>query len=260
MQDQNAAHDREVRANGRKGRRNSQTSAGVLRQLAERVTSTDHGLCAPGQVSRGRPWREATEYPMSKRPKQHVEGSEQDRPSRPPAEVLPVVARNLSRLRVKRGLSLDQLAERSGVSLSLLEALSRGEHEPNIKTLWSLANVLGVPFRALIADDPAGDVSQDPAPQVSSRRLLASRDGDRNSEVYEIKLSVQASETAEPRRKGATENVLVSHGSAEIRAGALHYTLHEGESISFRADQARHYGSLGDAAATLYVVISQPVD
>jgi transcriptional regulator with XRE-family HTH domain len=183
---------------------------------------------------------------------------ERDRPSRPPAEVLPVVAANLTRLRVQKGLSIAELSAQSRVSPALLEALSNGKQEPNIKTLWSLANALGVPFRALIAEQGAGDAGG--APNVSSRKVLASRDGGRDSEVYEIKLGAKASESAEARRKGAVENVLVTHGSAEVRAGALHYTLHEGESVSFRADQARHYQSLGDASATLYIVISQPVD
>lgn len=202
---------------------------------------------------------------MNKRSKQRAEqieaearGSvrEQDheRPSRPPTEVLPVVAANLTRLREKRGLSLAQLAERSGVSLGLIEALSSGGQEPNIKTLWSLANVLGVPFRALIEQD-----AQESA-QGSSRKVLDSRDGARHSEVYEIKISAQAGEIAAARPQGAVENVLVTKGSAEIRAGALHYTLHEGESVSFRADQVRHYDSLGDAPATLYIVISEPAE
>jgi transcriptional regulator with XRE-family HTH domain len=182
-----------------------------------------------------------------------------ERRSRPPAEVLPVVAANLTRLRLKRGLSLAELAAQSGVDPALLEALSSGTEEPNIKTLWSLANVLGVPFRALIADQAdAADLAE--APQVSSRRVLASRDGSRDSEVYEIKLAAKASETSAARRKGALENVLVTQGSAEVRAGAAHHVLNEGESVSFRADQARHYQSLGDAPATLYIVISQPVD
>lgn len=200
---------------------------------------------------------------MSKRPRERVEELaeiENERPARPPAGVLPVFAANLKHLREKRGLSLVQLADSSGLSLSQLEQLSHGKHEPNIKTLWSLANALGVPFRALIAEEPRSESETIPAPQVSSRKLLASRDGARNSEVYEIKLAARAGETSEARRPGAVENVLVTHGSAAIRAGALHYTLHEGESVSFRADQTRHYSSLGDAAATLYIVISQPVD
>jgi transcriptional regulator with XRE-family HTH domain len=175
--------------------------------------------------------------------------------------VLPHVARNLTRLRLERGFSTAQLAELSGVNSELLAALSAGRDEPNIKTLWSLANALGVPFRALISEDvgPEGGAHSS-TPQVSSRKVLASRDGGRNSEVYEIKLAAQAGESSAARRRGAVENVLVTQGSAEVRAGALHYTLHEGESVSFRADQARHYESLGNAAATLYIFISQPVE
>ena len=52
---------------------------------------------------------------MSKRPRERVEQLEEiegDRPSRPPADVLPLFAANLEHLREKRGLSLAQLAER----------------------------------------------------------------------------------------------------------------------------------------------------
>jgi transcriptional regulator with XRE-family HTH domain len=289
MQNHDAAHERAVRTNRRKGALSSTVQRPLLRPLSTSVPSTEHGLSANGQAARDQTRPRAdeergareqnTESLMTKRTvetrgsareqnKQRIlnaveartEAGELDheRPSRPPAEVLPVVAANLTRLRVQKGLSIAELSALSHVSPTLLEALSSGKQEPNIKTLWSLANALGVPFRALIAEQSAGDAGS--TPNVSSRRVLASRDGGRDSEVYEIKLGAKASESAAARRKGAVENLLVTHGSAEVRAGALHYTLHEGESVSFRADQARHYQSLGDASATLYIVISQPVD
>ena len=263
MQDPNAAQHRELRSNRPLARRNSAGQPRVLRQPSTHAASTEHGLSSAGQAARARSRPTSTEYPMSKRPTERVEEFEEiesERSSRPPAEVSPVFAANLEHLREKRGLSLAQLADTSGLSLTQLEQLSSGKHEPNIKTLWSLANALGVPFRALIAEETRSESETLRSAQVSSRKVLASRDGGRNSEVYEIKLAARAGETAEARRAGAVENVLVTKGSAEVRAGALHYTLHEGESVSFRADQARHYGSLGEAAATLYIVISQPVE
>ena len=250
MPDHSASPERPEGANPRKSKQKPSTRHPVLRSLSKTSPRTGHGLSSNGRVGHDFSRPAATEYSMS----QHANDSSES------SHVLPVLARNLTRLRLQKGFSLEKLAELSGVDDASLEALSAGKHEPNIKTLWSLANALDVPFRALIAEAPAETNESGAAAQVHSRRVLASRDGARNSEVYEIKLAANAEETVAPRRSGAVENVLVTQGSAEVRAGALHYQLHEGESVSLRADQARHYQSSGGAAATLYVVISQPAD
>jgi transcriptional regulator with XRE-family HTH domain len=168
----------------------------------------------------------------------------------------PAVAGNINRLRTDKGLSLLQLAQQSGIALESLTEVEAGTQEPTIKTLWSLANALGVPFSALIANTRPSSVP--PAPHARSREAVASKDGARRAEVYEIELPPHGAEIGAARVQGALENALVTAGSAEIIVGDRRYQLATGESASFAADVQRRYISPDAAGATLYLTISEP--
>ena len=61
-------------------------------------------------------------------------------------------------LRLARGLTQAQLAERSGVSRQLVGAVEAGRHLPRVDAAVALARVLDASVEALLADDPAGVV------------------------------------------------------------------------------------------------------
>jgi transcriptional regulator with XRE-family HTH domain len=67
-------------------------------------------------------------------------------------ELTMLVGTNLRQQRLRRGLSLDQLARASGVSRSMLGQIESGQSSPTIKTLWRIAVGLAVPLSALIPD------------------------------------------------------------------------------------------------------------
>src|SRR5215813_8142085 len=68
----------------------------------------------------------------------------------PTADLTSVVGRNLRRLRLERGLSLEALAKQSGVSRAMLGQIELGQSAPTINVLWRIARGLGVTFSALI--------------------------------------------------------------------------------------------------------------
>src|SRR5690554_673706 len=74
------------------------------------------------------------------------------RPSRPSGDPSLAVATNLRRLREQRRLSLEKLANASGVSRAMLCQIELGQSAPTISTLWKIARALHVPFSALISD------------------------------------------------------------------------------------------------------------
>lgn len=88
-------------------------------------------------------------------------------------ELTAAVGANLRRLRVKRGLSLERLAQKSAVSRAMLSQIELGQSTPTIAVLWKIARALGVTFSSLITSSTA------PAPQVLRAReakLLTSQD------------------------------------------------------------------------------------
>jgi transcriptional regulator with XRE-family HTH domain len=55
-----------------------------------------------------------------------------------------LVGRNFARLRREKGLTQEQVEERSGFSQQYLSGLERGVRNPTIVTLFELAQALGV--------------------------------------------------------------------------------------------------------------------
>lgn len=56
----------------------------------------------------------------------------------------------LQGLRLQRGLTQDQLAERAGTERSHISALERAEKGPALATIFSLADALNIPAGELI--------------------------------------------------------------------------------------------------------------
>lgn len=64
-----------------------------------------------------------------------------------------LVGRNFARLRRERGLTQEQVEERSGFSQQYLSDLERGRRNPTVITLYELAQALGVNHVALVEPD-----------------------------------------------------------------------------------------------------------
>ena len=68
------------------------------------------------------------------------------------ADANDLVARNVRRFRGERGLSLGELARRSGVSKQTLSKLETSSGNPTVDTLDSLASALDVSLRSLLTE------------------------------------------------------------------------------------------------------------
>jgi transcriptional regulator with XRE-family HTH domain len=184
-----------------------------------------------------------------------------------PAIDLPIiVGRNLRRLRVRQGHSLERLAKHSGVSRAMLGQIETGKSAPTIGLLWKVATALGVPFASLIAaDDTRGTAvfRRSNAKLLSSNQgLFTSRalfpfDDERHVEFYELRLSPLHREDAEAHAPGTRENLVVARGSVEIVSGfGRPVTLNEGDAILFNADVPHSYRNLGAEEAVLFLVMT----
>ena len=63
----------------------------------------------------------------------------------------PEVGASLQRLRLARGLTLEDLSRIAGVSKSMLSQIEREKANPTIAITWRLANALGVQIGELLA-------------------------------------------------------------------------------------------------------------
>lgn len=180
-------------------------------------------------------------------------------------DLTPAVSANLRRLRAKQGLSLESLAQLSGVSRAMLGQIELRQSTPTINVLWKIARALNVPFSALIAQQTTARAK---VLNASQAKLLASRDGTftsralfpfdepRRVEFYELRLAAHSVEEAEPHPPGTVENLVVTRGRLEVRVGDETHPLATGDAIQFQADIPHEYRNTGNDEALIYLVMT----
>jgi transcriptional regulator with XRE-family HTH domain len=180
-------------------------------------------------------------------------------------DLAPVVGGNLRRLRTRRGLSLERLAQISGVSRAMLGQIELGQSAPTINVLWKIARALEVTFSALIsARTQSGALvmrSADSKLLTSKDRTFTSRalfpfDEPRRVEFYELKLTAGTVEEADAHPPGTAENLVVTAGTVEIDVGGDTHRLETGDSILFEADTPHAYRNAGRSDAVMYLVMT----
>ncbi|TPM04538.1 helix-turn-helix transcriptional regulator [Mesorhizobium sp. B2-3-10] len=66
-----------------------------------------------------------------------------------------LVGQNFARIRREKGLTQEQIEERSGFSQQYLSGLERGQRNPTVVTLFELAHALGVSHVELVRPNGA---------------------------------------------------------------------------------------------------------
>lgn len=176
------------------------------------------------------------------------------------------VGENLELLRRQRGLSLERLAARAGVSRAMLGQIEAGDSAPTIAVLWKIARGLGVRFADLLGDEPEQALVILPR---SAAKALRSQDGqfesralfpfdrERRAEFYELRLKVGCVEQAEPHAEGTYENLVVQQGCLRLTVGdRAPVDLAAGDAAYFRADAPHAYANPGDVEAVVYLVMT----
>jgi transcriptional regulator with XRE-family HTH domain len=181
-------------------------------------------------------------------------------------DLAPVVGANLRRLRGERGLSLEALGKRSGVSRAMLGQIELGQSAPTINVLWKIAKALDLPFSALLsAHAPTAGTRVLKARQTKrltshdgtfSSRALFPYDEPRRVEFYELELKKGGAEEAQAHAAGTRENLTVTRGDVVIVVDGVEHALSAGDSILFDADVPHAYRNTGAVDALLYLVMT----
>ena len=157
------------------------------------------------------------------------------------------VAESLRQLRQDRRLSLDQLAEASGVSRAALSQIESARTNPTLTILWKVAVGLGVPFQTLLGTSEGGKSrvlrAADMVPMRSAdgrmeSRLVSPAGADR-IEIYELRFQPKGTLRSEPHGPHSTETVIVLTGVLRIEVGDERHELRAGDTLFFQAD-VRH--------------------
>lgn len=162
-----------------------------------------------------------------------------------------MIAANLRELRKKRNLTLDEMADATGVSKSMLGQIERGECGLSVATLWKISTGLKISFTALMSEERLR------AQVIDNKSLTPLGNGrkgfrlypvfpaqaNRSFEILYLELDAGASSESEPHAQGTEEFVLIYEGALDLTVGEEHYTIKAGQSICYGADQPHTYAS-----------------
>ncbi|GHU94098.1 transcriptional regulator [Spirochaetia bacterium] len=172
-------------------------------------------------------------------------------------------------VRERRGLTLREVAEKAGVSESLVSQIERNRVSPAIDTLLAIADAVDLDLEYLFADyrrDRSVKVvrrdersSFTTRPGVHYERLAQVEDKSREGiEAYAITVEPGASTGSAEYGHPGWELGIVETGQAELTMGNHTHVLKAGDSVSFRADAPHIVANPGKNELKLFWIITPP--
>lgn len=168
-------------------------------------------------------------------------------------------------MRRVKGMTLDALAEVSGVSRAMISKLERGEKSPTLVVAAKLAEGLEVSLSQLVGIEERREavvvrrerrmVMRDPQTGFE-RHLLSPSFGGRGVEfVKNVVPEGGTSGDFPPHREGVEEYVAVEKGRLRAEIGAVEYLLEEGDAMYFEADVTHRFDNAGEGGCVYYLII-----
>jgi transcriptional regulator with XRE-family HTH domain len=176
------------------------------------------------------------------------------------------LAQRLKRLRTERGLTLEDVASRAGLTRGWLSKVENFRLTPSLPALSAIAGALGVPMAELF------DGIEGRPPLVITKRgqgQVTRRDEDVSTLTYEslafrrpsrqmdpFVLTVPPNDTRPPLSHGGEEFLIVLDGRVALDYAEDRHTLEPGDSAYFDPHTPHRLVCLSDAPSRVLVVFS----
>ncbi|MFB7949388.1 helix-turn-helix domain-containing protein [Kitasatospora phosalacinea] len=162
----------------------------------------------------------------------------------------------LRELRASRGISLSELARRSGVGKATLSGLESGTRNPTLETLYALTTALGLPLSAVLQDSGR---TAGPEAGVSGRVLDAVllerfEDAAAVSETYRVRIRPGGVQRSAAHPPGTVEHLVVLSGTALVGAESSPVPVAAGGHHTWAADVPHRYEAVGAGVEALLVI------
>ncbi|MFN8130104.1 MAG: helix-turn-helix domain-containing protein [Solirubrobacteraceae bacterium] len=177
-------------------------------------------------------------------------------------EHLSALAANVKRLRESHGLSLAQLADRTGVAKATLFKIESQRTNPTLSTLTSLSTAFSVPVAQLITPPGADEIDvvregdglqldNSPARAVLRKSMLI---GQTLVEILDLHIEPGDADVTVTHGPGAREHVLVRSGHMIVGPIGAQVNLGPGDYATYPSDRPHQWVAAGDELARAWVV------
>jgi transcriptional regulator with XRE-family HTH domain len=174
-------------------------------------------------------------------------------------QIVDGIGPKLRELRVQRGMSLQQLAERADVSAAAIHKIERNGMVPTITTLLKIAAAFNRPVSYFVEE------------QMSENRPVAHVPSDGRHPIYTAHRGIDlagisgpygrfflagavatvepgASSGPKPMEHPGEELVFILDGTFEVDVDGQHYVLGQGDALHFRTDRPHRWQNPGQEA------------
>jgi transcriptional regulator with XRE-family HTH domain len=179
------------------------------------------------------------------------------------------IANNVRAQRAHRGMTLDELALRSGVSRGMLIQIEQGRTNPSINTLNRIADALGVSVGRLVevSDTPVVRVVHESdvvtmwrGAKGGSARLLVGSDLPAILELWDWRLGPGEHHDSDGHAAGTRELLTVLTGELTLSVYGKSHVIRKDEAVLFTADRPHRYANEGEEEVRFVMVVTEPRD
>jgi len=174
----------------------------------------------------------------------------------------PNVGRMIRLLRDQERLSLRELSEKSGLSVTAISKIERGETSPTVASLHQLANALEVHVTDFFRQDinlASIFVKEDEVTLLRSKGIVIEGLGSglphQQLEPFKLTIAPNSGNSFDPVSHSGEEFVYCLSGRLEYQVGDESYTLEAGDRLLFKANQPHNWKNPGPEPAEIILVL-----
>ena len=173
------------------------------------------------------------------------------------------LAERLKQYRKVRQWTLEQLADNSGVSRSMLSQIERNKANPTLGVACRIAQALDISIAELVEEpwiqptievirgNDSDNVMRD---DDNGHVQMLSPPSSETTEFYRLTLPLAAQLNSKPHFRGTREILTVHRGKVEVISGNDSAQLNEGDTAYYQADQNHRIINRGEGECVLYMI------
>lgn len=175
------------------------------------------------------------------------------------------LGRRVKKLRADRRWSLEELANVSGVSKSMLSEIEREKANPTLTVTYRIARAFGLNLQELIETSESASTIQVIRSTERSQiyrsdkqceiRTLSPLNLEKEAEFYQVTLKPKGELRSQPHYEGTREFITVEQGRLRIESGKDAVDLGKDDSATYRADIPHAIVNQGTEKAVVFLVV-----
>ncbi|MDO5388370.1 MAG: XRE family transcriptional regulator [Clostridia bacterium] len=161
------------------------------------------------------------------------------------------IAVNLKRIRTSKGMSLDVVAEQTGVSKTMLHHIEKGDANPSINVLGKIVSGLRIEFNELIQPPPMDTCLVNIKDMIPTKEIPGEYtvwtcfpyEDNRKAEIYRIDIEAHGVYVSGGHGEKTREYVAVLSGEVEIEVNKTIHKVTENDVFRFESEHTHKYSN-----------------